>query len=283
MRKAVIDIGTNSTRLLIAEKVDNMWQKIDARLSFTRIGEEIGAEQIIKIEPLRRTAECVAEYVKIAKKENCAEIIVSATSAIRDAKNRQEVCEFITQQCGEKLRVLSGEEEAYLSYIGAVGENKDNVAVLDIGGGSTELVYPQKQALHIKSVAVGAVRLKERAELQQNLRQILQELFSAEQNIFKLVAVGGTATTLAALELGMEDYDSEKIQKYPLSRKAVEAWQDKLANMSIDEIKKLKGMPAKRADVIYYGVCILSTIMQIADLDFVWAEDRDLMYGILDN
>lgn len=282
MKKAIIDIGTNSTRLLIAQKEAEKWQKVLGLLEFTRIGENIGRKQVIKPEPLARTARCVADYVRRAQEQGCTEIVVTATSAVRDAANREEVCAYLKEQCAQEVRVLRGEEEAYLSYLGAVGTPDEETAVLDIGGGSTELVYPQEGGLHVMSVAVGAVRLKERAELRQDLAERLKPLVPEERPLNKLVAVGGTATTLAALKLGLEEYDSELVQQYPLSKAEVDGWLEKLAQMSVEEIKKLKGMPAKRADVIYYGVLILSTIMELAKLEQVWAEDRDLMYGLLE-
>lgn len=282
MKKAIIDIGTNSTRLLIAEKNASGWEKLNAELNFTRIGENIGAEQIIKPEALKRTAEGVREYVQKARKAGCEKIIITATSAVRDAKNREEVCAYINEACGEKIRVLRGEEEAYLSYRGAVGDNAEDTAVLDIGGGSTELVCPSGDILQSRSVAVGAVRLKELPELRENLDEVLRDLLPEENKKLKLLAVGGTATTLAALSLGMADYDSEKVCRYPLKISEVDAWLEKLRTMNVEKIKALPGMPAKRADVFVYGVTILSRIMHLLGVDTVWAEDRDLMYALLE-
>lgn len=284
MRKAIIDIGTNSTRLLIAEYVNRAWEKIATQLEFTRIGENIGAEQIIKPAALKRTAECVRDYVIIAQNANCDHIIVTATSAVRDAKNREEVCAEIKNLSGIEVRVLTGEEEAYLSYKGAVGNSEESTktAVLDIGGGSTELVCPDGDALQTRSVAVGAVRLKERPELREKLDEILSNLLPENSAELKIVAVGGTATTLAMLDLGLEEYDSEKVCGYPLSRARVDQWLEKMQMMSVAEIRALKGMPAKRADVIVHGVSILSRMLHLLDVEVVWAEDHDLMYALLD-
>ncbi len=284
MRKAIVDIGTNSTRLLIAEDVNGAWEKLITKLEFTRIGENIGAEQIIKPEALKRTAECVREYVNIAKMEKCAQITVTATSAVRDAQNREEVCAEIAKTSGVKVRVLAGEEEAYLSYRGAVGNSEDSsqTAVLDIGGGSTELVWQEEEALQTHSVAVGAVRLKERPELREKLDEILSNLLPKKGKKLRIVAVGGTATTLAMLDMGLAEYDSEMVCGYKLSRDRVDAWLCKMQDMSIEEIRALKGMPAKRADVIVYGVSILSRVMHLLDVEMVWAEDHDLMYALLE-
>ena len=281
MRKAIIDIGTNSTKMLVADNVYGSWKKILALLEFTRIGENIGEEQIIKHEPLERTAKCIKNFVEIAEKEGCEEIVVSATSAIRDAQNRAEVCEYIAKYCGKKVEVLSGEQEAYLSYLGAVGNFAEHTAVLDIGGGSTEMAYPIEDKLIVNSVAVGAVRLKERVEMRKNLEKTLLTLLPKEGKITKLVAVGGTATTLAALEQNMQEYNSDLVHKYPLSRESVTKWLMQLGKMSIEEIKSLKIIPEKRADIIYYGVLILDTIIKLADMTEILVEDRDLMYGLL--
>ena len=282
MKKAIIDIGTNSTRLLLASDESGVWEKKKAELNFTRLGENIGAEQIIKQPALERTAECVRTYVNEATDFGAEKIIVTATSAVRDAKNKAQVCAYIEEKSGEKVRVLPGEEEAYLSYRGAVGNNAADTAVLDIGGGSTELVCPLADKLQTRSVAVGAVRLKERPELRADLDNILKKLLPEEKSKLKLVAVGGTATTVAALDLKLADYDSDKISQYPLSIKTVDAWLEKLQQMSLEGIKSLDGMPAKRADVIVYGVTILSRIMHLLEVDTGWAEDRDLMYALLE-
>ena len=282
MKKAIIDIGTNSTRLLLAGLTEEGWKKIKSELDFTRLGENIGAEQIIKKPALIRTAECVRRYVSEAKEFGADKIIITATSAVRDAKNRDEVCDYLKEISTESVRVLSGEEEAYLSYRGAVGKQAQNTAVLDIGGGSTELVCPLADKLQTCSVAVGAVRLKERPELRSDLDDILTKLLPPEETELKLVAVGGTATTLAALDLKLADYDSEKVCQYLLSIEKVDAWLEKLRLMSVEEIKSLDGMPAKRADVFVYGVTILSRVMHLLKVNTVWAEDRDLMYGLLE-
>ena len=282
MRKAIIDIGTNSTKLLIAEKRDNSWEKITAHLKFTRIGENIGEEQLIKLEPLKRTAQCIKNYIELAEKANCETIEISATSAIRDAANRAEVCEYLKNYCGKEVEVLSGEREAYLSYLGAVGKFSEQTAVLDIGGGSTELAYPCAGKLVVNSVAAGAVRLKERPEMQAGLQEMLKKLLPKEGKISKLVAVGGTATTLAALEQNMKNYNSDLVHQYRLSKEAVDKWLNRLGKMSLEEIKALKIIPPKRADVIYYGGLILSTVIELIQAEEVFAEDRDLMYGLLE-
>ncbi len=282
MRKAIIDIGTNSTKLLIAEKKDNSWEKIISRLEFTRIGENIGTEQLIKPEPLKRTAQCIKNYIELAENANCETVEISATSAIRDAANRAEVCEYLKNCCHKEVQVLSGEREAYLSYLGAVGKFSEQTAVLDIGGGSTELAYPCAGKLVVNSVAAGAVRLKERPEMQAYLQEMLKKLLPKEGKISKLVAVGGTATTLAALEQNMKDYNSDLVHQYPLAKETVNKWLDRLGKMSLEEIKALKIIPPKRADVIYYGVLILSMVIELTQAEEVFAEDRDLMYGLLE-
>ena len=180
------------------------------------------------------------------------------------------------------MEVLSGEREAYLSYLGAVGKFSEQTAVLDIGGGSTELAYPCAGKLVVNSVAAGAVRLKERPEMQANLPTMLKGLLPQKGKISKLVAVGGTATTLAALEQIMKNYNSDLVHQYRLSKEAVDKWLNRLGKMSLEEIKALKIIPPKRADVIYYGVLILSTVIELIQAEEVFAEDRDLMYGLLE-
>lgn len=118
--------------------------------------------------------------------------------------------------------------------------------------------------------------------MQAGLQEMLKKLLPKEGKISKLVAVGGTATTLAALEQNMKNYNSDLVHQYRLSKEAVDKWLNRLGKMSLEEIKALKIIPPKRADVIYYGVLILSTVIELIQAEEVFAEDRDLMYGLLE-
>ncbi len=215
MRKAVIDMGTNSTRLAVAEWSDRGLQMVETKVAETRLGEGLGSECRIKPIPLARNVEAVQQFVKRAGELGVEDIRITATSAVRDAVNKEEVKQAIGQAAGVPLEILPGEMEARLSYLGASGDflhwNRP-LAVLDIGGGSTELVYPLKDEIHSASVNMGAVRLLEHDELRGQVDIVLRGLLAQPlPPQCALIAVGGTNTCLMAMELGLTRYDGSKI------------------------------------------------------------------------
>lgn len=285
MRKAVIDMGTNSTRLAVAELVDGQLQMIYTEVAETRLGEGMGAERLIRPVPLGRNVEAVQRFVKKAQELHAASLRVTATSAVRDAGNQDEVQQAIEKVAGVPLEVLPGAVEARLSYLGASGDfaylNRP-LAVLDIGGGSTELVYPRPDGIHGASVNVGAVRLLEHPELRSNVRELLQGLQEdALPQDCALIAVGGTNTCLMAMELGLTHYDGSRIHGQTMAKERVDAWCETLMHMSQSQREQIPGMKAKRADIMPYGVLILQQAMELLHMPQVIISDKGLVYGLL--
>ena len=285
MRKAVIDMGTNSTRLAVAELVDGTMQMIYTEVAETRLGEGMGSERIIRPIPLARNVEAVKQFVEKARELNAADVRITATSAVRDAVNKAEVQQAISDAAGIPMEILPGHVEAQLSYLGASGDFRHlnrPLAVLDIGGGSTELVYPMADGVHGASVNMGAVRLLEYPELRPQVTDILQGLqedaLPADCN---LIAVGGTNTCLMAMELGLTRYDGSKIHGQAISKERVDHWCNTLFAMSQEEREQIPGMKAKRADIMPYGVLILQKTMELLGVDEVVVSDKGLVYGLL--
>lgn len=285
MKKAVIDIGTNSTRLAVGSLMDGKLQMLYTEVAETRLGEGMGAARIIRPVPLARNVDAVCRFVQKASELDVDCLRVTATSAVRDAANQAEVQQAITAAAGVPLEILPGAVEARLSYLGASGDFGylgRPLAVLDIGGGSTELVYPTADGLHGASVNVGAVRLLEHPELRPQVRHILQDLQgdALPQNC-ALIAVGGTNTCLMAMELGMLQYDGSKIHGQRLRKARVDAWCKKLLEMDQQTREQLPGMKAKRADIMPYGVLILREAMALLGQEEVLVSDKGLVYGLL--
>lgn len=286
MIKAVIDIGTNSTRLAVANLQGGEISLLSSDIAVTRIGEQLGQERIIKPEPLARTAHVVGQYVQRAKAMGAEAISLTATSALRDARNQQEVIAYFLETTGLDLVVLSGKEEAELSYRGACldfsGHANVSLAVLDIGGGSTELVYQGAEGLHSASVNVGAVRLYEQPKLMGQMAELLQGLKPERMGKqFELIAVGGTATSLAAMIQELPIYQPDLVHGFVIAKETVDAWAEKLADLSLTERQNLKGLMPKRADIIGFGVCILQQVMVLLNATQVKISDKDLLYGLL--
>lgn len=285
MRKAVIDMGTNSTRLAVAEWSEHGLQMVETKVAETRLGEGMGLERQIKSTPLARNAEAVQQFVKRAEELGATDIRITATSAVRDAVNKEAVQQAIYRAAGVPLEILPGEMEARLSYLGASGDflhwNRP-LAVLDIGGGSTELVYPVENEIHSASVNMGAVRLLEHEELRGQVKTILCGLLAQPlPPQCALIVVGGTNTCLMAMELGLTQYDGSKIHGQLLRKARVDDWCQRLFSMTQEERVCIPGMKAKRADIMPYGVLILQQAMELLDMQEVCISDKGLVYGLL--
>ena len=278
-------MGTNSTRLAIAEQMDGQFQMTYTEVAETRLGEGMGDERIIRAVPLERNVKAVQEFVAKAKEMNVESIRITATSAVRDAQNKAEVQEAISNCAGIPMEILPGTEEARLSYLGASGDFQSlnrPLAVLDIGGGSTELVYPENDALHGVSVNLGSVRLLEHPELLDSVETTLKSLKgTAFPDNSVLIAVGGTNTCLMSMELGLTKYDGSKIHGQALSKARVDYWCDTLFAMSQEEREQIPGMKRKRADIMPYGVLILQKTMEMLGVSEVIISDKGLVYGLL--
>ena len=285
MRRAVIDMGTNSTSLAVGTVQDGKFQMVFTEVAETRLGEGMGTERVIRPVPLQRNVDTVQRFVQQAREMAVESIQITATSAVRDAVNKAEVQQAIEAAAGIPLKILSGTEEARLSYLGASGDFlylNCPLAVLDIGGGSTELVYSTEDGIHGASVNVGAVRLLEHPELRSQVRDILQGLQADTMSAQSaLIAVGGTNTCLMAMELGLTKYNGNKIHGQRLRKAHLDKWCQRLFDMTQEEREQIPGMKAKRADIMPYGVLILQQAMELLQLEDVIISDKGLVYGLL--
>jgi len=296
-RAAVIDIGTNSIRLLIAERIGDQWVTVDKQLNTTRIGEGVHHSGKLSQKGMERTILGIESFREHALAAGVEQIRCFATSAVRDAENREDFVNALKVRTGLDVEILSGEDEAELGFIGAVGRTTaDRVGVIDIGGGSTEIIYGGKDGIiGAVSVNMGAVRIMEqfplgdpvdyrkRIEMEEWIRvQFMQnQALSRFNGSCEWVGIGGTITTLAAIEQGMVQYQSSKIHGFTLQRSTVQEILHMLSERTLEERKRIPGLQPQRADIIIGGTVILLEWMNIKGIEKIRVSDRDNLEGFL--
>ncbi|HEV8344857.1 MAG TPA: Ppx/GppA phosphatase family protein [Candidatus Binatia bacterium] len=301
LRFAAIDIGTNTILLLIAEipkkgsfKVLEDWAEI------TRLGEGVDRTGRIKPEAQARSIEVLKNYLRRCKDLRVSEISAVGTSALRDARNSEEFKARLKRQLGLDLRVLSGEEEAFYSYLavqrGLAIEAADAL-VVDIGGGSTELIWGKRgKPQRAVSLNLGSVRLTERFLLSDPVREDeVQRLIAtiddalessldvrrSARHLRTLVGIAGTFTTLAAIEKGLSRYSHSQVHGCRLSHAEVRRQIALFEAKTVVERKAIPGLESKRADVILAGAVLIERIMAFFGAERVIVSDQGIRYGLL--
>ncbi|HEY2140974.1 MAG TPA: Ppx/GppA phosphatase family protein [Solirubrobacteraceae bacterium] len=322
MRVAVVDIGTNSTRLLIAD-VDpsGAVSEVVRRSTVTRLGDGVDASGSLSPQAIARVVDTLDEYRREVDAHDCAANLAVLTSAVRDATNGEGFAARVREQYGFDARVLTGEEEAQLTFLGAMSDRLDEAQsagerpasdersdkqdhdrhaaeeptlVIDIGGGSTEFIVGRRQVagFHV-SLPAGVVRMSERhihsdppaSEELQSLAGDVRSVFldglppGERAAVEQGVAVGGTATSAAAIELELDPYDSNRVHGYPLQLATVELLLARLADMSEAERRTLVGLHPDRAPTIVAGMILLEEAMRAFELTQVEVSERDILFG----
>jgi exopolyphosphatase/guanosine-5'-triphosphate,3'-diphosphate pyrophosphatase len=276
MRVAVVDIGTNSTRLLIAD-----------------VDRESGELE----ELVRRSRATLADYRAEIEAHECEANLAVLTSAVRDAANGADFAARVRGDYGLDARVLSGDEEAQLTFLGAMSGRaapSEPIVVIDIGGGSTEFVIGRghEAGFHV-SLPAGVVRMSERhihtdppapAELQDlalDVREILLQGLPAEEraSVKEGIAVAGTATSAAAIDQELDPYDPERVHGYQLTLGTVEMLLARLADMTESRRREVVGLDPNRAPTIVAGMILLSEALRAFDLEQVEVSDHDILHG----
>lgn len=297
-RIAAVDLGTNSIRLLVARLAEGEAQLQDlARdMVITRLGQGVDKSGRIAQEALRRTLVVLQRYCRRARALGAERIHLAATSAVRDASNRDELARAVQRLTGEPMQVLTGQEEAQLSFLGATRglERPPPYLVLDIGGGSTEFALGSAEPTAAVSAQIGSVRLTERYvhtdppaydELERLEMAITSVLHQVEDRIpvhdaTTLVAVAGTATTVQAIAMGLPEYDPEVLHRSVLSRSDAERVFRLLADMTTEERREIPVMAPGREDVIPAGAAILVAAMQRWGFTEALVSETDILDGI---
>ncbi len=282
MRVGVIDLGTNSTRLLVADVEDGRVEEVARDTTITRLGEAVDERRKLLPTAVARVRNVLSGYRRELERLGAERVLVLATSSVRDAENGEAFLGEIEWSYGFTTRLLTGEEEAELTRRGVAGgrELDPEALVLDIGGGSTELITERARI----SIDMGSVRVTERFLHSDPPRR--EELEAAAHAVRELlpelrpvagIGVAGTITSLAALELG--EYDPERIDGYRLSREAVEAQLERLASLPLADRRELPGLDPDRAPVIVAGAVIVDEVMKRYELDELEVSERDLLHG----
>ncbi len=279
MRYAVIDIGSNSVRLMMSDGKETLYKNVNT----TRLAEGMGTEGILTSVAIKRTAEAVAFFCEKAQNEKADQIYVFATAAVRRAENKEEFTFAVKNLCGLDVEIISGENEAELGYIGAL--NGKDGGVIDIGGASAEIIVVNKgKKIYSKSLDIGAVRIKDEcgqdlASVSRFVENAIVEYGQVPKTTFH--AIGGTATSIVALVLELEVYDPKTVDGYVLKREVLSTLVNKLFSLSVEERKLLKGMYPPRAEVIAGGAKLLLEIMNKIQIDSVVVSERDNLEGYL--
>ncbi len=285
---AAIDVGSNSVRLLIARMENGVLTRIHNDRSTTRLLNGV-KDGFLTGEPAENTAQAVARFVHMARQAGAAHIDAFGTSALRDAKNSDMFSDRTEALCGIRVKVISGVDEAQLAFAGAAPFGK--CGVIDIGGGSTELIVGENgQMLRAHSAQVGAVRLMNLLQGRLNPNEMCEtacRLLESTVNTVcidtpdRWVGVGGTITTLAAMSKRVSKYTPNAIADYPLIEEQTHNWLRLLCAMTTEERYGLIGLQKSRADVIPYGAAILLAVIRMTDAKAVHACDHDNLEGYI--
>jgi exopolyphosphatase / guanosine-5'-triphosphate,3'-diphosphate pyrophosphatase len=286
-RVAAVDIGTNSTRLLVADVEDGSVRDLDRRLEITRLGEGVDKRRILLPQAIARVRNVLAEYRRAAEQAGAARTLAFATSAVRDAENGEAFLGEVEWSYGFETRLLSGHDEALLTFQGVSAGRPISSAtlVIDVGGGSTELVLggPEGVAFHT-SLDLGCVRLTERfgtdfGSAADYVGNVLSGHVPEEVRPSTAIGVAGTITTLATVDLGLAEEDPEVVHGHRLSLESVAAWTERLEGMTVEEIRGLRGMHPDRAPVITAGAVVVRESLSYFGLDGLEVSERDIMHG----
>jgi exopolyphosphatase/guanosine-5'-triphosphate,3'-diphosphate pyrophosphatase len=303
MRVAVVDIGTNSTRLLIAE-VDpssGAVEELLRRSQVTRLGDRVDSRGSLSEEAIARVLHTLAEFRTAIDSHDCAANLAVLTSAVRDAANGASFAARVRDDYDLDARVLTGEEEAQLTFLGAMsgrpvedGPANEPTVVIDIGGGSTEFVVGvgHSAGFHV-SLPVGVVRMSERhihsdppapEDLQRlglDTRAILLDGLPPEERtpVHRGIAVAGTATSAAAIAQELDPYDPARVHGYPLLLATVELLLARLADMTEAQRRAVVGLDPNRAPTIVAGMILLGEALRAFELDQVEVSEHDILHG----
>ncbi|PWW82541.1 phosphatase [Prosthecochloris marina] len=297
-RASFIDIGTNTALLLIADldPVNNRIIPVLHRQTIVRLGKNVDEQKIIDHVAMQRLIQCLLDFKELSKEHKAERIVAAGTSALRDAKNRMEIIDEVVMASGIVIKTLSGEEEAALTFTGAIAgmENApERFTVIDIGGGSTEISMGDMACLDQSvSLDIGSVRLTERLfsdqppsetefyaakeEIDRMFTGNLEPFFAGREHVF---GVAGTLTTIAKLVSGQKEFDPAKIHNYPLHYNQVRQLLEELKSLTIEQIIG-RGVPEGRADVITMGTLILHQFMRLLGVQEITVSIQGLRYGM---
>jgi exopolyphosphatase/guanosine-5'-triphosphate,3'-diphosphate pyrophosphatase len=294
-RVAVIDVGTNSTRLLVADVADGRVSPLDRRSTVTRLGRGVDLSGHLSAEAIEDVCAAIGDYVGTIEELGAGTVDAIATSAVRDADNGSAFIAELRERFALSARVLDGEEEARSTYLGATSEAlpTEPTLVVDIGGGSTELIVGSGREISFHdSLQVGVVRHTERhvnsdpptaSELEAlatDVRGLIEDSLGAGGvEASQGIAVAGTPTSLAAVEMELEPYDPSRVHGHVLALPSIQRMLSRLASAPLAERVEIPGLHPDRAPTIVAGVVILVETMRAFGLEEIKVSEQDILYG----
>jgi exopolyphosphatase / guanosine-5'-triphosphate,3'-diphosphate pyrophosphatase len=309
VRVAVVDIGTNSTRLLIAEvdRESGTLQELVRRSQVTRLGEGVDSSGSLSPAAIDRVLDTLKQYRREMDEHDCEANLAVLTSAVRDADNGEQFAARVREDYGLDARVLRGEQEAQLTFLGAMsgragegptgdppGEGSEPTVVIDVGGGSTEFVVgSHHQAGFHVSLQAGVVRMSERhihsdppaphelQDLSADVRETFLDGLPAREReqVTRGIAVAGTATSAASIDQELDPYDPERVEGYDLQLGTIEMLLARLADMTEDKRRAVVGLHPDRAPTIVAGMIVLGEALRAFALDHVEVSEHDILHG----
>ena len=303
VRRAVIDVGTNSVKLLLADVAEDSVTPIHEESKQTRLGKGFYDTHRLQAEAIADTAAAVAQFAGLARAQQAASLRVIATSAARDAINQEELLDAIRRASGLDVEIISGQQEADWVYQGVRSDPQlvgQRLLILDVGGGSAEFIIGQNEHPQFShSFPLGSVRLLEylrpsdpptAAELERcrnylrtffadQIRPTVEPVLAQERAATRLIGTGGAATIMARMEYVLDKYQRHEIEGARLTVESVRRWMQKLWSMPLRERKKITGLPKKRADVILTGMAIYEAVLQEFGFSELHVSTRGLRFA----
>lgn len=289
---AVIDIGTYSTRITIAQIENGTFKILHEEGHITALGRGVKQTKKLSKEAIEETLKVLKKYKKLCEEFGVEDILVLGTEALRVAQNRDEF-ERELQKLGFKLKVIPPEEEGKYAYLGAyyAVKPKGKVCVIDQGGGSTEYIFGQGGNIEkVISLPFGIVNLTERFikndpptedEIKNLIKYLDNEISKVRKPVDTLVGLGGTITTIVALEYGIYPYAPQKVNGKVLTKEQIKKWFEKLSKLTVEERKKIPQIEDKRAEAIIPGIAIFWRTLEIFDKDEIVVSDWAVKQGAI--
>ena len=276
---AVIDVGSNSVRLLLSCNGVTVFKGVKV----TKLAEGVLSTSKLNNTAIDRTVDAIKNFCEYAKTQDAHQIYIFATAGVRQAKNGKIFTDKVKEVTGINVDVISGENEAKIGALGAL--NGEDGGLVDIGGASTEItVIKAGKSLYSKSVNIGAVRLSEDfngdfSDLERKLDNIISEFSFVPKT--KFTAIGGTATSIVSILLKLSPYDPSMVDGYCLKKSDVYAVLKMLFSMTNEERKRLVGLQPERSEIIPFGTLILYKIMQYLGINYITVSEKDNLEGYL--
>ena len=294
VRVASIDLGSNSTRLLIADITNGTLSTIYKEHQVTRMADKLSESKIISKESTKRVLKVLAGYFKVIKRNNVENIQIVGTAALRDANNSQDITQLIEKKFGIEVEIVSGEEEGVLTSVGVLNTlgGLDNFLIVDIGGRSTEFIYDSDRRIVSKSINIGVVTLSELFfnNLPPSEEKVLSAIEYIKNNLFQsnifngriLIGVAGTFTSLASIFLEQTQFNEQEIHLTELKNMDVFDIYEELLHLNEPQIiTKYKGLDPKRAKTIQAGILLAKEIISKYNVNSIKVSNSDILEGLI--